>query len=104
MYIKEGCRTIDQSYYQLLTLVNKRNSKLHKKMKTQNQNTSHQEIDPNDPFGIGLIPYHPDLITFEYTGTENLLLDFEEPEEILISKNKYVPKCTFYNEPDDSGD
>ncbi|RHZ81702.1 hypothetical protein Glove_117g466 [Diversispora epigaea] len=58
---------------------------------------SDNEVDPNDPFGIGLVPYHPDLITFSYTGKENLLLDFEETEEIPIPKNKYVTDCCFYN-------
>ncbi|RHZ83542.1 hypothetical protein Glove_91g79 [Diversispora epigaea] len=69
-------------------------------MNNQNQN----QIDPNDPFGIGLIPYHPDLITFEYTGKENLLLDFKEPEESPVSKNKYATKCCFYNEKNLSDD
>ncbi|RHZ78860.1 hypothetical protein Glove_155g17 [Diversispora epigaea] len=59
--------------------------------------TPNNEVDPNDPFGIGLVPYHPDLITFSYSGKENLLLDFEETEEIPLPKNKYVTKCCFYN-------
>ena len=75
------------------------------KIKKMQQNQDKQEqIDPNDPFGIGLVPYHPDLITFTFTGEENLLLDFEDP--IPVSKNNYVADCCFFNEinPDDSDD
>ncbi|RHZ85298.1 hypothetical protein Glove_67g133 [Diversispora epigaea] len=64
------------------------------KDKTQTQ----EKIDPNDPFGIGLVPYHPDLITFEYTGKENLLLDFEEPLEL-----KPTP-CCFLNDDNNNND
>ncbi|RHZ82375.1 hypothetical protein Glove_109g237 [Diversispora epigaea] len=68
------------------------------------QQTPNDEIDPNDPFGIGLVPYHPNLITFTYTGKENLLLDFEEPDEIPVSKNEYVTKCCFHNKSDSDDD
>ncbi|RHZ82099.1 hypothetical protein Glove_114g194 [Diversispora epigaea] len=74
--------------------------------KIQKMQDNQEQIDPNDPFGIGLVPYHPDLITFTFTGEENLLLDFEDPKEIPESKNKYVASCCFYNEsnPDDGDD
>ncbi|RHZ76538.1 hypothetical protein Glove_196g119 [Diversispora epigaea] len=65
------------------------------KNKTQNQ----EKIDPNDPFGIGLVPYHPDLITFEYTGKENLLLDFEEPPAL-----KPTPCCFLNDNSNDNDD
>ncbi|CAG8534299.1 6907_t:CDS:2 [Diversispora eburnea] len=68
------------------------------KPQTQEKNLQNQEIDPNDPFGIGLVPYHPDLITFEYTGDENLLLDFVEPEDEDLDYQCYNCKRAKYEE------
>ncbi|RHZ83773.1 hypothetical protein Glove_87g257 [Diversispora epigaea] len=71
-----------------------------KKFQNQNQDLKNQKIDPNDPFGIGLVPYHPNLITFEYTGEENLLLDFVEP----VYSQKYTTKCCFLNDSNNDED